>query len=549
MSLRFLVLALAVVLGGCRSSEAPAPAASATVAEVPAPASLLAELSLGNPKQTWQLLRQLGGDRAQALPSSLPVLLATSLSFPPAVASSLDEQLPMVGVALAGDAGRGPDLVLGMHVVSGAELVASLTLGDGARFRRAELGPRLVRLLPAPGGAEFNGALGVSGNYLLAATRVGALEQAGRFVAESVSKRARTEPGLTLRASEGVVKGQLASALRASWRARREALAARAAEERRERGRPDFADPEALLAGVDGTVESLLGVLESAKELRFTAAPEGDRLRLELSLLPGSEGAAALLASEMVLGRLAPLLRLPSDTAAALLWRGEPQPKEGEAGLTQSLARLFGERLTPEQTERLARTLDRFSRSRRGAVVLGLTSGPTALVATFELADQAAFMTAVPEVLALLELGPVSSWLSGTLGKPSVQRLAKRGEVERARVRFAQAASATALPKTVHASWQARDGVGYVALSAEEDDVLSSFLLKSPLSSSVWLQRTQPELAPRAGLGVFLDASLVAPRGPEEAPLLLTMGKREQAVVIALDVSAPALRAAAGVLR
>ena len=65
------------------TKDAPAPAASASLAEAVAPASLIAELSLGNPKETWQRARLLGGNYAQALPSSLPVLLATSLSLPP----------------------------------------------------------------------------------------------------------------------------------------------------------------------------------------------------------------------------------------------------------------------------------------------------------------------------------------------------------------------------------------------------------------------------------------------------------------------------------
>ena len=548
MRLRYLPwAAVLLALAACRAKEAPAPAASSTLAEAPAPAALIAELSLGNPKETWQRARLLGGNYAQALPSSLPVLLATSLSLPPAAAGSLDETVPVVGVLLSRKDAQEPAIVLGMHVLSGAELVASLTLGDGAKFRRVELGPRVVRLLPAPGAPEFNGALGVSGNYLLLATEVSALTDAGRFVAEGVSKRARSEPGLTVRATDSALTSALARRLREGWQARRAALSARDRAERDAKGRaPDFADPQVLLAGADNTIESWLGVLESSRQVSLSLTPEADRLSAELSLTPGAEGAAALLSRDLVVGSAAPLLQLPSSTGAALLMRGEAQPSGPGPG--ESIAQLFGGRLNAEQTKQLVDAFDAFSRSRRGVTVFGFVPAPApALLITCELSQGSDFPDALAHLLSLLQLPPVNGLVAGTLGKPSLELSKLPSGARRARLRLRSPARGQSLPlpASLSVTWEARDGVGYIVVSPDEALGLAPFAEASRLASSEWLTHSQPDLAELRALSIFLDTRLIAPGGPDDAKLLLSFGKKADRIVLGLDVAATALPAVA----
>lgn len=548
MRLRFLPwAAVLLALAACRTKDAPAPAASSTLAEAPAPAALIAELSLGNPKETWQRARLLGGNYAQALPSSLPVLLATSLSLPPSAAGSLDETVPLVGALLSRKDAQEPAIVIGMHVLSGAELVASLTLGDGAKFRRLELGPRVVRLLPAPGAPDFNGALGVSGNYLLLATEVSALTDAGRFVAESVSKRARSEPGLTVRATDSALTGALARRLREGWQARRAALSARDRAERDAKGRaPDFADPQVLLAGADNTIESWLGVLESSRQVSLSLTPEADRLSTELSLTPGAEGAAALLSRDLVVGSAAPLLQLPSSTGAALLMRGEAQPSGPGPG--ESIAQLFGGRLNGQQTKQLVEAFDAFARSRRGVTVFGFVPAPApALLITCELSEGSDFPDALARVLSLLQLPPVSGLVAGTFGKPSLELSTLPSGVRRARLRLRSLAHGPSLPipKSLSVTWEARDGVGYIVVSPDEALGLAPFAEASRLASSEWLAHSQPGLAELRALGIFVDTRLIAPGGPDDAKLLLSFGKKADRIVLALDVAATALPAVA----
>lgn len=537
---------LVLALVACRSSsDAPAPAALA-LPEAAAPASLVAELSLGNPKETWRRLRALGGARAEALPSSLPVLLATSLSLPPAAAAGLDEALPIVGVILARAERSEPDVVLGMHVVSGAELVASLSLGDGAKFRRVELGPRVVRLVSAPGAAEFDGALGVSGNYLLLSTSPDALKDAARFVAEKVSKRARSDPGLSLSAGQGVLGGLLARRVREAWQALRVQLSAQERAAREAKGRaPDFADPAVLLSGADGTVESWLSILESSRDLSFSVSPESDRLRVELRLTPADEGPALALHQQLVVGSSAPLLELPAEARAGLLLRGGTQTSESTLGT--GLANLFGERLSAAHAARLSRAIEAFAKSRRGATVFGLVPAPApALVVRCELGDGAAFSQSLSELLRLIELPAVSGWLSATLGRPSLERGKTKAGAERARIRFARSASqAVALPKSLGLTWEAQGETGVIVVSQDGSLEPGAFDQGPRLRTRPWFGGDTAAASEQIALALYLDARLLAPGGPDEAPLWLSFGKQGAQTAFSLELSASALSALA----
>ncbi len=556
-----LLALLGFGLAACRSEGGSAPLASAAPAEAPVPASLLAELSLGNPQETWRRLRLLGGAGAEALPVSLPLLLLTSLSLPPSAAGSIDGALPMVGVLLSGPEGQ-PDAVVGIHVTSGAELVATLSLGASAKFRAKSLGTSLIELEPVPSTDPVRpaGVLGVSGNYLLVATRGEALVAAGRFVAQSVARRARAEPGLGVRASERVLARSVAGTLREVWRARQRSLAERAQAQRETKGRPaDFADPEALLAGADNMVESFLGVLESSREISLGVTAEEDRLRLELVLVPGQEGAAALLANELVVGPLSPLLDLPERAQFALAFRGDDSVGVGaNGGMGASFARLFGERLSPEQTARIVKAFEGLRGSCQGAGVLGLITEPEPiLLSTCELAPPGGFSGAIAEVLTLLELPPIGAWLADSWGRPKLVLPAKSAVgPARARLRFVRsrppllahgagvnARSPLALPKELALAWEERSGVGYAAISTAADSGLGAFADARRLSSAPWLARTQQRLGAGVAFALFADAGLLGVSGMESAPLLLTFGKHGEGIVMGLEASPAALSA------
>jgi hypothetical protein len=94
-------------------------------------------------------------------------------------------------------------------------------------------------------------------------------------------------------------------------------------------------------------------------------------------------------------------------------------------------------------------------------------------------------------------------------------------------------------------SWDAEAGVGHIVVSPDELLGLSPFGPTARLASSPWLARSQPGMAGKTALGVVADMRLLAPGGPDEAKVLLSFGKQDAQIVVALDVAAAALPALA----
>jgi hypothetical protein len=144
-------------------------------------------------------------------------------------------------------------------------------------------------------------------------------------------------------------------------------------------------------------------------------------------------------------------------------------------------------------------------------------------------------------------LPPVSGLLAGSLGKPSLELAKDASGVRHARLRLRPSGHAPSLPlpKSLSVSWEAKDGIGYIVVSPDEGLGLTPFAATSRLGSSEWLVQSQPGLAELRALAIFADARLLAPGGPDEAKLLLSFGKRDDRIVVALDVAAAALPALA----
>jgi hypothetical protein len=249
------------------------------------------------------------------------------------------------------------------------------------------------------------------------------------------------------------------------------------------------------------------------------------------------------------LGSLAPLFAVPSSARGALLLRDDEAPGDAGAGIGPALVRLFGDRLKPAESEKLLQAFSSLAKARRGATVLALAPGPPpALLLTCEVSDAEAFSRAVAEVLGLVELAPVSSWLGSTAGKPSLTLAPAADGVRRAKLRFQRSAvgAPLPLPAELFVTWQARDGVGSITLAADSKLGLAPFTAPSRLSSSPWLAESQRRLGDSAALGLFFDAQLLGPAGPEPAPALLTFGKQGERIVLSLEAAPSAVRALSG---
>jgi hypothetical protein len=166
------------------------------------------------------------------------------------------------------------------------------------------------------------------------------------------------------------------------------------------------------------------------------------------------------------------------------------------------------------------------------------------LLVTFELTDEAKFSPALTDVVALLRLPAVSRLLSSSVGVPTLELQAAAG---RARVRFRKAASAAnlPLPSSLSLAWEARAGVGYLVISPDAGLGMKPFGPGPRLGDSPWLGPSKTELGSSAALALFADARVALPGGPETAPLLLSLGARQNGVGMTLDISAAALPAVA----
>jgi hypothetical protein len=239
-----------------------------------------------------------------------------------------------------------------------------------------------------------------------------------------------------------------------------------------------------------------------------------------------------------------PLLQLPASTGAALLLRGDAQPSVPGPG--ESVAQLFGGRLSAQQTKLLVETVDAFARSHHGATVVGFVPAPVpALLITCELTPGSEFPDAFANVLSLLQLPPVTGLLAGTWGKPSLELAKAANGVRHARLRLRPTGRGPSLPlpSALSLSWEAKDGVGYIVVSPDDAAGLAPFAATARLASSEWLARSQPGLAERRALAIFADARLIAPGGPDEAKVLLSFGKKADQIVLAIDAAAAALPA------
>ncbi len=403
-----LLLVLPALGSSCRKETAPAIGSSAIatgdLAPVPDPAGLMAELWVKDPDQTWQKLRDQVVSRPALLPASFPMLASSLLGLPHAVAGLFDANVPLLGVLVSDPAGS-PGWVLGLHVKSGSELGAVLTRGSDASYSgRTDDASGVFVLAPKTKKDSTEAALGIVGNYLLVTERADLLTLAGPFVARTLPKRpAPTEP-IVITARRQALAGPIAKQLQRLWREQASELKALDQQNRQERGgrTPDFGDPLAALNGVAATVDTLIDVLKSARELRLILEPLDDGVDLRAELTPEQAGPAAEVVSELVVGGVEPLLALPKNTVVGVLSRGSLAQREASAkSMSERLRALFGERLSQTDKALIDDTFAQLARGRGDFAAYGLVEREGALYAVMRgsAGDVAAFNAGLKSLL------------------------------------------------------------------------------------------------------------------------------------------------------
>jgi hypothetical protein len=556
-----LALALGAIPGcsSCRSSKSKgASGAPASLAPVPAPRGLMAELFIPKPTQTWTALRNLVGGPTLLLPSTYPMLASTLLGLPNDVAGHIDSHIPVVGILL--DAGKGhPVAVVGLHVVSGRELVADLTTGKNAKYRsRVDPASGVVVLEAVPGKAPEDVSLGVVGNYLLVSDNSEHLVTGGPYVARTLPKRSMPPDPVTLIVPKQALSGPIAAQLEQAWSDYRARLqASKQVVQAQHGGRPaDFANPAVALSGASGAVTGLIDVLGSADELQLAVEPTADHLEARLELQPGKSGAAEQFVHGMTTGSAKPLLDLPLGTAFALLERTSASSRKASSQSTRdAIENLLGARLDAAARKQLEQTLADLAQGRGDVLAYALVFNPGHASATLEstVADPKALKKGVQELIGLLRVpafaAPIEEFIGHmTLVTSTTHLHGVTGPVNQVLVQVTPSHPSPTLPKPFSCLWTIQDGTLYATLGRDSDAVLPELVAaahdpQSSLSADATVAAAVKP-AQDTSFAVLVDPlklGLIGSSSQGSAPVLLSVGETSGQGVVRLHVAKSAL--------
>ena len=521
------LLLLTLPAAGCRRSVPTAKAdAGAQAARVSAPAATLIEIILPRPAETWRRVRALLGPTAAVLPVTFPVLLAGLLDLPTTAAGVFDEQIAPRAVLLVES--TGPELVLSVHVRSGAELVAMLTTGQQPSHIARPLGAGQTLLEPKTPAPEPRVLL-VQHNALIVGQSRSATVAAAPYLVQALGDAAPTSPAadFELVSSAAALSGPAKTLLTQSWQARRRELEL-AAENARGRARrsADFGEPAAVMAAADRVVETLSSLLSSAARARVAVELGAEQVVVEGELEASPGGELARWLPEVKPGALDALLELPAEVSFAVASSStEPGRAQSAARWAATAREIFGERLLQPDADELARTLRGLATSRGDELAFGVALDPIPrAVATFSVRDYAAFNGDFKRLLGLLEKPAFARPLQSWLGAPRVSFGALPG-FPGEHARLALAGGKERPPSELHALWTERRGRVTMALGA-----VPKSLTDELARTGVELNRSTDATRLRrvgagSGLMLLLDLDRYA-GGASSPPIVFGVGSR-----------------------
>ncbi len=569
---RIWVAAVGLALAGCsgcedeKSGAAASASAAAALSPVPEPAGLAADVLVPAPTATWTKLRALGGAGVALLPSTFPMLAATFLGLPPDSADVIDGDTPLTGV-VGTSVKKDLALVLAVHLTSGRELTARLTTGAKAGYVEKKDAKSGVTLLQAkPGKASTELVLGIVGNYLVASREEEDVLAYGPYAARTLPTRPMPKEAIVATASKKALAGPIASELRARWKKTKAGLSQADQLNRQKHGgrAPDFGDPAVALAGMGSAVESFLAVLDSTKQARLVVQPGDGALSVQLVAEPEAKGAARELARSLSVGKVDPLLSLPSSVAVAVLSRSNDKARAESAESTAAgLVELFGDRLKKPDSDKLHKSLAELAAGRGDWTAYGLALSPGALVVQSEVSDRKKLDSGVKAALRLLEMPAFREPLSRFVGEYSFKQAKAKiagldAPAERALITIKASTMRTAndpagkvdtAPNRSSCCWYfpAEDKV-VAAMAPDAVPVLLAEVAAKPETTLAASSAVKKAVA-RAGADVSF-AVLVQPLklgasgvlSGDDSPLLVTLGRKDERPWLRLDADQGAIR-------
>lgn len=335
------------------------------------------------------------------LPTSTGALAATLFGLPLTVGGEIDGNIPVVGAVLEGRDGGKPRMAMGLHLRAAENFINVVSKGELARHSARVDEKTKITIIEPKGGGSGSAALGVLGNYLLAAPTMDDLLEVGPYVVRNLTTAKMPKNEITLDLPHAAIEGSVAKTIRSKW------------ENIKPKPRADSAAislPSPLQTLVDG----VLGVLVEVDRGKITFDFDEQAVHMRFSGAPKSPLPAGSRIAAMRVGDPKKLLDLPGATDVAVFVRDSDDTRTADAqNYAKSLASAMGKDVTDEDRAAIDKALVALAKSRGDTFAAGLTllpTGPAAFVRS-SVAKQDDFQKAIDDVLGLAERKVVKSWL------------------------------------------------------------------------------------------------------------------------------------------
>lgn len=411
---RFVALAALTVMfvtgSGCKQEpSAPLPEKPLVLDPVPVPADLIADVYIPNPDAAWGKARLAVAGPAMFLPAATGSLAATLLGLPITVSSEIDGNVPVVGAILEGKDGGRTRVAMALHLRAAEKFIYMLQQHESAKRVRRVDEKTQITVLELESGALGSAAIGVLGNYLVAAPTKEELLDVGPYVVRNLTATNTTKMptnDITLDMPRAALEGPVAKTIRAKW------------DGIKPRPRADAASVTTLPSPLQTLVDGVLGVLgeldrgkamidfdQQVAHVRFSGTPK-------TPIAPGSRIAA------MTVGDPKKLLDLPGTTDVALFMNDASDVRVNDAkGYATALANAIGKDVTDEDKAAIEKALVGLAKSRGDTFTAGLTllpTGPAAFVRG-SMTNRDDLSKSIQDLTRLSERKSVANWL-GELG-------------------------------------------------------------------------------------------------------------------------------------
>lgn len=513
------------------------------------PDGLLAEVYVSSPNATWTKLQRGIGGALGILPMTLPGVVVALSDLDVMLSNELDGTSPIHG-ALSGDPAD-PAWAIAMKLVDGRRARGLLIDGDTARFNAKEAAGMtiLVPKRPAsPGEKERSVAITTNGWLLVTRDEKG-LGTLGNWVTRGLP--ARPPPTLTAAAVIDVPHEALTSSLgpklKTLWEAAKDYLGEEDKRMRAERGRaPDFGDPAAIVAALDGLVKRRIAIVSDFDKVRVTLDVAEDAVSAHAELTPpkaGGENAARAWVDAMSVGEPAPVLALPSTAGVILSMRdAEPARKEQAESLKTTLASVLGPRL--KDPAPLHQVIDTATKARGDVVTVAVgMDDPAGNYLRFPVRDAAAAKSAATGAVDLAKVDPFKEMLRVQNMTTREEEIAGSGQASVVMISHPKP-DAGPPRRDSGAAWLVDDKELSVAFGAEPAATLRAGLKDKKLAEMTSLKRFLDAIGNDAStIVVAQPLKMDTRRSPLPATAAgLAIGKKNDAAFVHIDVPDVLLR-------